>query len=101
MKFKFKQAYLTDLYTQGEASKYAKRFGPEVVRGFLKVMARIRAATDERDLRAQVALNYEPLLGPRQGQNSLRINKKWRLIVERQQAPDGTCLLIVDIEDYH
>ncbi|GBF07537.1 plasmid maintenance system killer [Deinococcus aerius] len=101
MKFEFGSAVVKDIYEQGESSRHASAFGPEVVRGLSKAMTAIEAATDERDLRALRSLNYEALKGKRAHQNSLRLNKQWRLIVERRKAEDGTWLLIVDIEDYH
>ncbi|MCB0024442.1 MAG: type II toxin-antitoxin system RelE/ParE family toxin [Caldilinea sp.] len=47
------------------------------------------------------SLNYEALRGQRSHQHSLRLNKQWRLIVERQTDDDGRLLWIVAIEDYH
>lgn len=101
MKFEFASGAVQDIYTQGFSSRFARKFGPEVVKGFFKVMDRITAAIDERDLHAFKGMNYEALQGNRAHQNSLRINDQWRVIVERQQAEDGTLLLIVNIEDYH
>ncbi len=76
-------------------------FGPEIVSGFRKVMQAIRAATDERDLRASRGLRFEKLDGKRKHQHSLRINKQWRLIIEiRGEAPQKR-IGIVGIEDYH
>lgn len=101
VKFKFSSTVVQDIYERGDASRHASAYGPEVIRGLFKAMTAIEAATDERDLRAMRSLNYEALKGQRAHQNSLRLNKQWRLIVERQKAQDGTWLLILDIEDYH
>lgn len=101
MKFEFGSEQVKDIYEQGTASRHARRFGPEVVKGFFRVMDRIDAASDERDLFALRGLNYEALQGSRSHQHSLRINDQWRVIVERQKAADGTWLLVVNIEDYH
>jgi toxin HigB-1 len=72
-----------------------------IVRGFRKVMQAIRAAVDERDLYKLKSLHFEKLQGKRQHQHSLRLNDRWRLIVElRGKAPDKR-IGIVEIADYH
>lgn len=75
--------------------------GPEVVRGYRKVMQSIRAAQDERDLYALRGLRFERLKGKREAQHSLRINKQWRLIVELRGSGEKKKVGIVGIEDYH
>jgi len=76
-------------------------YGPEIVRGFRKVMQAIRAAPDERDLYVLRGLRFEKLAGDRKHQYSLRINKQWRLIVELRGAGQQKRIGIVGIEDYH
>ena len=75
--------------------------GPEVVRGYRKVLWAIRAAQDTRDLHASRGLRYEQLKGKRSPQHSLRINKQWRLIIELRGAGQQKRVGIVGIEDYH
>ena len=82
-------------------ASFTAGFGQEVVRGFRKVMQVVRAATDERDLRAMKSLRLEKLQGNRSHQHSMRLNKQWRLIVELQRAEGGKVVLVVSIEDYH
>jgi proteic killer suppression protein len=98
LRFVFKNKKLTLLYTDRTD---AHRYPAEVIDAFFKVMAAIRNAQDERDLRALRSLNYEALKGKRSHQNSLRLNKQWRLIVERHLDENGRILWIIDIEDYH
>lgn len=76
-------------------------FGPEVVRGFRKVMGAVRAAHDERDLYASRGLRFEQLKGKRSHQHSLRINRQWRLIIELRGTGTQKRVGIVGIEDYH
>ena len=76
-------------------------FGPEIVRGYRKVVWAIRAAPDSRDLRASRGLRYERLKGKRSHQHSLRINKQWRLIIEIRGEGQQKRVGIVGIEDYH
>lgn len=101
MKFEVASDVVQDIDEQGFSSRYARRFGPDVVKGFFKVIDRIASATGESDLVVFQGMRYKPLHGDRAHQHSLRINDQWRVIVERQQAQDGTWLLVVNIEDYH
>ncbi len=98
MRFIFKNKALELLYTE---RKDAHKYSAEVVNGFFRVLAIIRNAQDERDLRALRSLNYEALKGKRSHQNSLRLNQQWRLIIERQEDAEGRLLWLIDIEDYH
>ena len=98
VRFVFKSKALELLYTERKGEHTYPR---EVVNGFFRVIAIIRNAHDERDLRALRSLNYEALKGKRSHQNSLRLNQQWRLIVERQEDANGRICWIIDIEDYH
>ena len=98
MRFIFKNKALELLYTE---RKDAYKYPVEVVNCFFRVLAIIRNAQDERDLRVLRSLNYEALKGKRSHQNSLRLNQQWRLIVERQEDAAGRLLWLIDIEDYH
>ncbi len=72
-----------------------------VVRAFRKVMQHIRAAPDERDLRAWRGLRFEKLEGKRQRQYSMRLNDQYRLIVELEGESPKKVVVICGIEDYH
>ncbi|MEZ4658874.1 MAG: type II toxin-antitoxin system RelE/ParE family toxin [Caldilineaceae bacterium] len=98
MRFIFKNRDIELLYTE---RKNAHRYPAEAIKGFFKVISIIKNARDERDLMALRSLNYEALKGNRGHQNSLRLNRQWRLIVERQVDDEGRLLWIIDIEDYH
>ena len=80
---------------------FSAGFGPEIVRGFRKVMQAIRAAHDERDLYASRGLRFEQLKGKRSHQHSLRINIQWRLIVELRGTGQQKRIGIIGVEDYH
>ena len=74
--------------------------GDAVDRGFRKVMQIIRAAPDERDFYGLKSLHFEKLKGSRKHQRSLRINKKWRLIIELHGGAPKI-VRVIGIEDYH
>jgi toxin HigB-1 len=76
-------------------------FDESAVKGFRKVMQAIRSAVDERDFYAMKSLHFEKLQGPRSHEHSMRITKKWRLIVELEGKAPNKKLRIKGIEDYH
>jgi proteic killer suppression protein len=62
----------------------------------------IRQANDERDFYALKSLHFEKLEGKRKHQHSMRLNDKYRLIIELTQGnPNGKVVRIIEITDYH
>jgi len=76
-------------------------FDVAIVKAFRRRMQFIRAAVDERVFYAMKSLHYEKLKGDRAGQNSMRLNDQWRLILHIRQREDGKCVVIISIIDYH
>jgi len=72
-----------------------------LVSSYRKRMQIIRAAFDERDLRALKSLRFEKLKGDRAGQHSLRLRDQWRLVVELKGKGDEKRIRVVEIVDYH
>jgi toxin HigB-1 len=79
----------------------ARRFDKVLHRAFRRVMGLIRAADDQRDLRAFTGLRLEKLAGNRKGQHSMRLNDQFRLIVRFVQDPQGQSIVVIEIVDYH
>ncbi len=98
MEFKFGDQYLEEIFYNPNATI---GHGLSVDKGFRKVVGKIQAAIDERDLRALKGLHYHKLEGNRSHQYALNINDQWRLVVERVERGDHTSLLIISVEDYH
>ncbi len=61
----------------------------------------IRAALDERDFYAMKSLHFEKLSGNREGQNSMRLNEQWRLILRLEKSESGKIVVVISITDYH
>jgi len=76
-------------------------FPEGVVEAFRARMNFIRQAVDERDFRPLRSWNFEKLRGDRDGQWSIRLNKKYRLIVEIEEGKPKNTIVIVEIVDYH
>ncbi|MGF1623356.1 MAG: type II toxin-antitoxin system RelE/ParE family toxin [Alphaproteobacteria bacterium] len=68
------------------------------VRRKLTVM---RAASDDRALRNWKSLHYEKLKGDREGQRSVRVNDKYRIVFTLDSEAKPQKITILSIEDYH
>ena len=98
MRFEFRDEGLEQVYCDPKATL---GHGLAVDKGFRKVMNRIDAAVDERDLREFKGSHYEKLKGNRSHQHSLKVTDQWRLVVERVEEGATTSLLVISVEDYH
>jgi proteic killer suppression protein len=82
-------------------AQFTAGFSQEVVRAYRKRIQQIRAFRDERDFYAAKALHFERLKGNREGQQSIRLNLQWRLIVEIRGEHPCKIVGIVGVVDYH
>lgn len=81
--------------------QFTSGFDRAIVKGFRKLMQAIRAATDERDFYAMKSFRFEQLKGNRAHERSMRINDKYRLILELEGIAPNKKVRIKKIEDYH
>ena len=77
-----------------------KGWSRNVIRLYRKKHQIIRAAKDERDLRAMRGLRLEKLKGDREGQFSIRLSDQFRLVLAFKTQSDRVAV-ILDIVDYH
>ena len=72
-----------------------------VVKAYRKRLQQIRAAADERDLRALKSLRFEKLRGKRAGRYSVRLNDRYRLVFLLEAGRACQRVHVLGIEDYH
>ena len=72
-----------------------------IVCHFRRVMLLIRSVPNESELYKYPSRHFEKLKGDRQHQHSLKLNKKWRLIVEIAKRTSGNCLRIIEITNHY
>ena len=72
-----------------------------VIKAARKKLTVLRAATDDRTLRNWKSLHYEKLKGDREGQRSIRVNKKYRIVFTLDSDTVPQKATILAIEDYH
>lgn len=97
MNFRFEDRELQALY---ETEEGARKYPPEVVEAFFRRMASIKAAKDERDLRALKGARLEKLKGEKD-RHSMRLNKKWRLILRFERDAGGGIVVVLEISDHY
>ena len=73
----------------------------EVVQTTRRRLRFLRQARDERDIYAMVSLHYEQLIGDRQGQRSIRLNGKWRIILEIDRECDPMEIVILEVSNHY
>ncbi|MSV29396.1 MAG: plasmid maintenance system killer protein [Bryobacterales bacterium] len=71
------------------------------INSFRQKLVVIRAAPDERTLRNWRSLHYEKLAGDRDGERSIRLNNKWRLVFTVDSGSKPPSIVVLGIEDYH
>lgn len=98
MKYEFRDKTLERAYTSRD--EHAGLSDP-VLRGFRKCMQIIDQADSELVFYAMKSLHFEKLKGDRSHQRSMRIDNRWRLILEMEGKGDTRKVVIVEVVDYH
>jgi proteic killer suppression protein len=98
MEIEFHTDDLDRLETEAE---YNADYAKEIVKAYRKRIQAIRAANDERDLRAVKGNHFEKLQGDRSHQYSMKINDQWRLVIEIKASKPKNIIVVMSIEDYH
>ena len=80
---------------------YQSALDAQLVRQFRRLMLLIRSVPNETELYKYPSRHFEKLKGDRCHQHSLRLDRKWRLIVEIRKGSERNCLWIIEIVDYH
>jgi proteic killer suppression protein len=79
----------------------ATRLPVAVIRAARRKLTILRAATDDRTLRNWKSLHYERLKGVRDGQRSIRVNDRYRIVFVLDSEAEPQKATILAIGDYH
>jgi proteic killer suppression protein len=81
---------------------YTANLSQALVKAYRSKINTIRQVNDERDFYALKSLHFEKLEGKRKHQYSMRLNEKYRLIIELIESnTKGKVVKIVEITNYH
>lgn len=72
-----------------------------VIKSARRKLIAMRAASNERALRNWKSLHYEKLKGDRDGQRSVRLNDKYRMVFVLDSDTEPQKATILSVEDYH
>ncbi len=78
-------------------SSYSHGFTQTLVGLYRSRLQLLRAAQDERDLKAMKCLAFSPLLPRSRRQHAIRLDNLHTLVVELQQQPARVALKIVEV----
>jgi len=98
MRIEYKDKKLARLETDRAAET---KLPVEVIESFRRKRVLLEAAVNEENLRHWKSFHYEKLRGDREGQRSIRLNLKWRLVFELDTTSSPPTIWILEIIDYH
>lgn len=93
MNIEFENAALKELYTTGATKDHKyKRLSKDIVKGYIKVVNYLKAATRIEDLYRIKSLHYEKKKGDLKGVDAVWINDQYRLFF--YSSPDETGIVV-------
>ena len=99
MVIEFDKTYLSELYFEGKASDKKHRFQPQVIEKYVKVVDILESVSRIEDLFRFPSLNYENLVGDKNGIESVRINQQYRLEFKTGTIAGETVITICHLID--
>jgi proteic killer suppression protein len=101
VEIEFKDKRLAKIENGNAADLAASGVPLEIIDRLRSRLELLRSAPDERTIRNWKSLHYEKLKGDRDGERSIRLNKKWRLIFTIDENRNPKTIVILKVEDYH
>ncbi|WP_299051811.1 type II toxin-antitoxin system RelE/ParE family toxin [uncultured Polaribacter sp.] len=105
MEIIFEKDYLKELYENGKAKNKKHRFQPAVVKKYIQTIDKLRAAKYTEELYPIRSLNYEKLIGDKNGLESVRVDKKYRIefisSVEGEEPDTLTICSIIELSNHY
>lgn len=98
MEITFNEDYLRDLYHTGKADK-KHRFQPPIVRKYIRIIDLMISEDDVQGLCKYNSLNYEHLIGDKQGLSSVRVNDQYRIEFEERNRDGQNIASICNITE--
>ena len=97
MIIKFRNRTLRERYE--DANKGTREWGPQVAHRYIQRIEQIEAMPTFHSLFSIRSLRLHPLKGGRQGQYALTLVGRYRLIIERDDAPDA--VIVSEISNHY
>ncbi len=97
MEIKFDKTYLEELYFKGKTSEKKHRFQPQIIAKYRKTIDVLESVSTVEDLYRYHSLNYEVLVGDKEGLESVRVNNKYRIEFRTTKVVSETVVTICNI----
>jgi proteic killer suppression protein len=105
MEIAFEKDYLKELYENGKARSKKHRFQPSVVKKYIQTIDKLRVAKNTEELYPIKSLNYEKLIGDKNGLESVRVDNKYRVefisSVEGEEPDTITICSIIELSNHY
>ncbi len=88
MEIEFENEYLADLY-EGKKVKGKPVYQQEIIKKFIKTVNILKSTPRIETLFQMNSLNYEKLSGDKNGFNSVRVTKQFRLELREIMSPEN------------
>ena len=79
MEITFEKEYLRELFYDGVAKDKQRRYQPQIVRKYVRVVNIMDSVEKASDLLRFRSLHYEKLVGDKAGLESVRVNDQYRI----------------------
>lgn len=100
----FDKEYLRDLYETGNTKEKKRRYQPDIIKRYRKVITILRNASSIQTLWKLNSLNYEVLEGDKAGISSVRVNDQYRVeftVSESENKPVVTICNILELSNHY
>ena len=100
----FEKDYLRDYYEKGISDDKKHRYQPSVIKSYKRSVDYLKAASCKEDLFPIKSLNFEALIGDKQGLFSVRAGLQYRIefeLKELLEEPIVTICNIVELSNHY
>ncbi len=101
MEVTFEKDYLRELFYMGKTSDKHHRYQPDIVKRYVRVVNILDAVDNPTDLFRYRSLNYEKLVGDKEGLESVRVNDQYR--IEFKTTAEGSIVIcnIIELSNHY
>ena len=101
MEIVFEKEYLKELFYDGVTTDKHHRYQPDIVKKYVRVVNILDSVDKPADLFRFHSLHYEKLVGDKNGLESVRVNKQYR--IEFKTSEEGTVIIcnIIEVSNHY
>ncbi|MDR2968980.1 MAG: type II toxin-antitoxin system RelE/ParE family toxin [Tannerellaceae bacterium] len=97
MVIRFEKKYLEELFCTGKTTDKKHRFQPQIIEKYRKTVDILESVDCVEDIFPYNSLHYEKLRGDKEGLQSVRVDKRYRIEFKTTQVVSETVVTICNI----